>query len=56
MTRSLVLCTVLVENLDHYVAQFGYRFPLNLSANGSCQIRTKLANNAGGSTLVADGP
>ena len=47
---------VILEKLDDYVAQFGYRIPLNLGAKGSCQIGGNLATNAGGSKMVADGP
>lgn len=44
-----------LEILDAYVAEKGYRVPLDLGAKGSCQIGGNLATNAGGSRFIRYG-
>jgi len=38
----------ILQNLNDYVSQRGFTFPLDLGAKGSCQIGGNLATNAGG--------
>ncbi|KAJ8908469.1 hypothetical protein NDN08_005178 [Rhodosorus marinus] len=44
-----------LETLDDYLADKGYRMPLDLGAKGSCQIGGNVATNAGGSRFVRYG-
>lgn len=46
---------VILEALDLYVAEAGYRVPLDLGAKGSCQIGGNVATNAGGSRFIRYG-
>ena len=39
---------VILETADHYLAEKGFIFPLDLGAKGSCQIGGNVATNAGG--------
>lgn len=44
-----------LENLDNYVAKFGYMMPLDLGAKGTCQIGGNVSANAGGLRLLRYG-
>lgn len=44
-----------LETLDNYLLERGYRMPLDLGAKGSCQIGGNVATNAGGSRFVRYG-
>lgn len=46
---------VILEALDGYVGERGYRVPLDLGAKGSCQIGGNVATNAGGSRFLRYG-
>lgn len=46
---------VILETLDNYVGEAGYRVPLDLGAKGSCQIGGNVATNAGGSRFIRYG-
>ncbi|ORY34232.1 D-lactate dehydrogenase [Naematelia encephala] len=46
---------VILENADHYLADKGFIFPLDLGAKGSCQIGGNVATNAGGLRLLRYG-
>jgi D-2-hydroxyglutarate dehydrogenase len=46
---------VILEVLDGYVGERGYRVPLDLGAKGSCQIGGNVATNAGGSRFLRYG-
>lgn len=46
---------VVLEALDNYVGEVGYRVPLDLGAKGSCQIGGNVATNAGGSRFIRYG-
>jgi FAD/FMN-containing dehydrogenase len=46
---------VILEALDGYVGDRGYRVPLDLGAKGSCQIGGNVATNAGGSRFLRYG-
>lgn len=46
---------VILEALDGYVGERGYRIPLDLGAKGSCQIGGNVATNAGGSRFLRYG-
>lgn len=46
---------VILETLDNYVGEAGYRAPLDLGAKGSCQIGGNVATNAGGSRFIRYG-
>lgn len=46
---------VVLETLDNFVGQAGYRVPLDLGAKGSCQIGGNVATNAGGSRFIRYG-
>lgn len=46
---------VVLEALDNYVGDAGYRVPLDLGAKGSCQIGGNVATNAGGSRFIRYG-
>jgi FAD/FMN-containing dehydrogenase len=46
---------VVLETLDGYVGERGYRVPLDLGAKGSCQIGGNVATNAGGSRFLRYG-
>ena len=37
-----------LEALDNYAGERGFRMPLDLGAKGSCQIGGNIATNAGG--------
>ncbi|RSH81472.1 hypothetical protein EHS25_006829 [Saitozyma podzolica] len=43
---------VILETADHYLAEQGFIFPLDLGAKGSCQIGGNVATNAGGLRLL----
>lgn len=45
----------ILENVDHYLADRGHIFPLDLGAKGSCQIGGNVATNAGGLRLLRYG-
>jgi (R)-2-hydroxyglutarate---pyruvate transhydrogenase len=45
----------ILEVVDHYLADKGYIFPLDLGAKGSCHIGGNLATNAGGLRLLRYG-
>ncbi|CAH0480834.1 unnamed protein product [Peronospora belbahrii] len=45
----------ILENLDNYVAKYGYMMPLDLGAKGTCQIGGNVATNAGGLRLLRYG-
>lgn len=44
-----------LEVVDHYLAEQGYIFPLDLGAKGSCHIGGNVATNAGGLRLIRYG-
>jgi (R)-2-hydroxyglutarate---pyruvate transhydrogenase len=44
-----------LEVVDHFLAEKGYLFPLDLGAKGSCQIGGNVATNAGGLRLLRYG-
>ncbi|KAK3942429.1 hypothetical protein QBC46DRAFT_309455 [Diplogelasinospora grovesii] len=46
---------VILETADHFLAEKGYIFPLDLGAKGSCQIGGNLSTNAGGLRLLRYG-
>lgn len=46
---------VILEAADHYLAERGYIFPLDLGAKGSCHIGGNVACNAGGLRLLRYG-
>lgn len=46
---------VVLETLENYVEESGYRVPLDLGAKGSCQIGGNVATNAGGSRFIRYG-
>lgn len=46
---------VILESLDTFVGEKGYRVPLDLGAKGSCQIGGNVATNAGGSRFLRYG-
>ncbi|KAA8491919.1 putative D-2-hydroxyglutarate dehydrogenase, mitochondrial [Porphyridium purpureum] len=46
---------VVLETLDTFVGERGYRVPLDLGAKGSCQIGGNVATHAGGSRFVKYG-
>lgn len=46
---------VVLDALETYVANAGYRVPLDLGAKGSCQIGGNVATNAGGSRFIRYG-
>lgn len=46
---------VVLETLDNFVNEAGYRIPLDLGAKGSCQIGGNVATNAGGSRFIRYG-
>lgn len=46
---------VVLEALDNFVGEAGYRVPLDLGAKGSCQIGGNVATNAGGSRFIRYG-
>jgi D-2-hydroxyglutarate dehydrogenase len=46
---------VILEALDGFVGDKGYRVPLDLGAKGSCQIGGNVATNAGGSRFLRYG-
>lgn len=41
--------------MDHYLAEKGFIFPLDLGAKGSCHIGGNVATNAGGLRLLRYG-
>jgi FAD/FMN-containing dehydrogenase len=43
---------VILEAADHYLAEQGFIFPLDLGAKGSCHIGGNVATNAGGLRLL----
>lgn len=45
----------ILELVDHFLAEKGYIFPLDLGAKGSCQIGGNLSTNAGGLRLLRYG-
>ncbi|KLU82037.1 D-lactate dehydrogenase 2 [Magnaporthiopsis poae ATCC 64411] len=45
----------ILEVVDHYLAERGYIFPLDLGAKGSCQIGGNVSTNAGGLRLLRYG-
>ncbi|KAL8711774.1 MAG: hypothetical protein Q9220_003945 [cf. Caloplaca sp. 1 TL-2023] len=45
----------ILENVDHFLAEKGHIFPLDLGAKGSCQIGGTVATNAGGLRLLRYG-
>ena len=45
----------ILEVTDHYLAERGYIFPLDLGAKGSCHIGGNVATNAGGLRLLRYG-
>ena len=45
----------ILENLNAYVAEYGYTMPLDLGAKGSCHIGGNVATNAGGIRLLRYG-
>ena len=45
----------ILENVDHYLAEKNYIFPLDLGAKGSCHIGGNVATNAGGLRLLRYG-
>jgi len=46
---------VILETADHYLADKGFIFPLDLGAKGSCHIGGVVATNAGGLRLLRYG-
>ncbi|KAI2471620.1 D-lactate dehydrogenase 2 mitochondrial precursor [Annulohypoxylon bovei var. microspora] len=46
---------VVLEVADHFLAEKGYIFPLDLGAKGSCQIGGNVSTNAGGLRLLRYG-
>lgn len=46
---------VVLEALDNFVGEKGYRVPLDLGAKGSCHIGGNVATNAGGSRFIRYG-
>ncbi|OLN85808.1 putative D-lactate dehydrogenase, mitochondrial [Colletotrichum chlorophyti] len=46
---------VILEVADHYLAERGYIFPLDLGAKGSCHVGGNVATNAGGLRLLRYG-
>lgn len=46
---------VVLETLENFVNEAGYRVPLDLGAKGSCQIGGNVATNAGGSRFIRYG-
>lgn len=46
---------VILEALDGFVGERGFRIPLDLGAKGSCQIGGNVATNAGGSRFLRYG-
>ncbi|WWC93154.1 uncharacterized protein L201_008121 [Kwoniella dendrophila CBS 6074] len=46
---------VVLEAADHYLAEKGFIFPLDLGAKGSCHIGGNVATNAGGLRLLRYG-
>lgn len=46
---------VILETLDKYVNDYGFRVPLDLGAKGSCQIGGNVSTNAGGSRFIRYG-
>lgn len=46
---------VILETLDNFVGEAGYKVPLDLGAKGSCQIGGNVATNAGGSRYIRYG-
>lgn len=46
---------VILEAADHYLADHGYLFPLDLGAKGSCHVGGVVATNAGGLRLLRYG-
>lgn len=56
VSGSLVLdAGCVLEVADHYLAQRGYIFPLDLGAKGSCHVGGNVATNAGGLRLLRYG-
>lgn len=45
----------ILESADHFLAQKGYIFPLDLGAKGSCHVGGNVATNAGGLRLLRYG-
>ncbi|KAI5450350.1 D-lactate ferricytochrome c oxidoreductase [Naganishia albida] len=45
----------ILENVDNYLAEKGFIFPLDLGAKGSCQVGGNVATNAGGLRLLRYG-
>ncbi|KAI9635717.1 uncharacterized protein MKK02DRAFT_36818 [Dioszegia hungarica] len=45
----------ILETVDHYLAEKGFIFPLDLGAKGSCHIGGNVATNAGGLRLLRYG-
>lgn len=45
----------ILEAVDHYLAERGYIFPLDLGSKGSCQIGGNVSTNAGGLRLLRYG-
>lgn len=45
----------ILETTDHYLAEHGHIFPLDLGAKGSCHIGGNVATNAGGLRLLRYG-
>lgn len=45
----------ILESTDHYLAEKGFIFPLDLGAKGSCHIGGNVATNAGGLRLLRYG-
>ncbi|KAL8696779.1 MAG: hypothetical protein Q9224_002625, partial [Gallowayella concinna] len=45
----------ILETVDHFLAERGHIFPLDLGAKGSCQIGGNVATNAGGLRLLRYG-
>uniref|UniRef100_A0A7S4NJF4 FAD-binding PCMH-type domain-containing protein n=1 Tax=Paramoeba aestuarina TaxID=180227 RepID=A0A7S4NJF4_9EUKA len=56
-TSGVVTCGsgVVLEDLDTYLADYGYRVPLDLGAKGTCQIGGNISTNAGGLRLLRYG-
>ncbi|WWC65521.1 uncharacterized protein I303_108139 [Kwoniella dejecticola CBS 10117] len=46
---------VILETADHYLAEKGFIFPLDLGAKGSCHIGGNVSTNAGGLRLLRYG-
>ena len=46
----------ILENLNNYLAKFGYEVPLDLGAKGSCHIGGNLSTHAGGKFFIKYGP